>query len=46
MVVSNINTILGTCVTELEKQQAKMEYTAGETVLRYLVSVMRYQMKI
>ena len=25
MVVSNVNTLLGTRVTELEKQQAKME---------------------
>ena len=52
MVVSNVNTLLVTRVTELEKQHAKMEQYSRRnlvslvSLLRYLVSLMRYQMKI
>ena len=46
MVVSNVNTLLVTRVSELEKQQTKRSSMAGETMLRYLVYLIKYQMKI
>ena len=48
MVVSKANTLLVTRITKLQKQQVKMEQYSrrGETMLRYLVSLMKYQTKI